>query len=169
MVLKRYGVLGILFAVDPRDNKTKFLILHHKKNWAGWELPKGGIEENESEIEALGREVREETGLSKIEVLKRFDTLLVYWDRSRRIQNEHSVFLVRANFVEPVTFEYNTTSEHDGFQWVLPEEALKKLRFADTQRLIRLALEEIAKLDGLKPVSAKPDSMKTDSLGPAPS
>ena len=46
-----------------------FLILHRTKNWSGWELSKGGLKDNETEIKCLKREIREETGTRKFEII----------------------------------------------------------------------------------------------------
>ena len=47
---RRKGVLGIIFR--KTDKGTKFLILHRRLYWKGWEFAKGGIE-NESAEEAV--------------------------------------------------------------------------------------------------------------------
>ncbi len=145
MVLKRFGVLAILFMESKEASQgTRFLILHRKLNWSGWELLKGGIEVNESEETALRREIFEESGLKKITVLKRLDTNMVYWDRNHKIQNELSVFLVKADPSETVSFSNNVVEEHDAFEWVSGSDAIKKLKFSDTKRLIRFAIEELS-------------------------
>ena len=43
------------------DNKVTYLLLKRKLHWKGWEFPKGGIK-NESIINAIKRELKEETG-----------------------------------------------------------------------------------------------------------
>ncbi len=147
MLLKRLGVLGILFSKDPKTSQTRFLILHRTLNWTGWELLKGGIEEGESETDALRREIFEEAGLRKIEILKKLDTQLVYWDSLRHAQNELSIFLVKADLNEPISFAHNVINEHDAFEWVTAEETQKKLKFSDTRELVRIAVGELSKLN----------------------
>jgi len=143
MVLKRFGVLGIIFKTAADFKEPQFLILHRKLNWSGWELLKGGIEEGESEDTALRREIFEESGLRDIEIIKHLDTSMIYWDRARKIQNELSIFLVKADSNAVVSFLNNTAEEHDGFEWVSAAEAIKRLKFSDTKRLIRFAVEEL--------------------------
>jgi 8-oxo-dGTP pyrophosphatase MutT (NUDIX family) len=147
MVLKRFGVLAILFRFDPVTATPLFLVMHRKLNWSGWELLKGGIEQGESEETALKREVFEESGMKKIGIIKHLDTNMVYWDATHKIENELSVYLVRADPSESVSFLNNVVQEHDDFAWVPGPEAIRKLKFSDTKRLIRLAMQEIERLD----------------------
>lgn len=55
-VIKRYACRGIIF---ENDN----LIMIHSEKYNEYKLPGGGVEENESLIDCLVREVREETGI----------------------------------------------------------------------------------------------------------
>lgn len=48
--------------VFKRDTDLKFLLLKHN-NGGHWGLPKGHVEENETEHETAIREIKEETGL----------------------------------------------------------------------------------------------------------
>jgi putative (di)nucleoside polyphosphate hydrolase len=50
----------------------KFLILKtHGEKESYWDIPKGGVEEGESLVHALKRELKEETGIGKLEKIKR--------------------------------------------------------------------------------------------------
>ncbi|MFA7367413.1 MAG: NUDIX domain-containing protein [Bacilli bacterium] len=55
-VIKRYACRAIIFEDDK-------LIMIHSKKYNEYKLPGGGVEENESLIDCLVREVKEETGL----------------------------------------------------------------------------------------------------------
>jgi 8-oxo-dGTP pyrophosphatase MutT (NUDIX family) len=57
------------FILRSRNNKPEILIFEHPK--AGLQLPAGTVELNEKPEEALFREVEEETGLKKIEIVKK--------------------------------------------------------------------------------------------------
>jgi putative (di)nucleoside polyphosphate hydrolase len=43
-----------------------------------WDFPKGGVQAGETEIEALLRELREETGSQQYRILKQFDEKIVF-------------------------------------------------------------------------------------------
>ncbi|MEI7962151.1 MAG: NUDIX hydrolase, partial [archaeon] len=47
----------------------KFLLLHRVLHWKGWEFPKGGVITGESSADALKRELLEETGIPKYQLI----------------------------------------------------------------------------------------------------
>lgn len=51
---------GVCAIITDRENRV---LLEHRKDFDGWGLPGGSCELGESVMEALSREVREETGL----------------------------------------------------------------------------------------------------------
>src|SRR5438105_11293805 len=53
----RIGVFALIF------NNQKQILLGHRRDIDWWNLPGGGMEAGETVEEAVGREVREETGL----------------------------------------------------------------------------------------------------------
>ncbi|MEU1375528.1 NUDIX domain-containing protein [Streptomyces triculaminicus] len=94
------------------DPHGRVLLLHRPAgDYLGglWELPSGGVEPGESLIEALRREVAEETGLTVTEVgnyLGHFDYLSGSGRRTRQY-----------NFTTTVTGQTVQLSEHDAHQW----------------------------------------------------
>src|SRR3990167_3955727 len=109
----RRGVVGIIF-----DKNKRLLILHRKLNWSGWELPKGGVEENENEEEALHREIGEETGL-KVEIVSKLSYEISYVSDG---EVKQKVFLARCK-----EGAVKLSGEHDNFVWVDFEKAMKLL------------------------------------------
>jgi 8-oxo-dGTP pyrophosphatase MutT (NUDIX family) len=58
-----------------------------------WDLPKGKIEENETDIDAARREIEEECGISGIEITKKLtDTYHVYTDKDNMRIIKHTVW-----------------------------------------------------------------------------
>ena len=46
-----------------------------------WQMPQGGIDENENFLEAAKRELKEETGIKTVKFIKSFDDLIESRDR----------------------------------------------------------------------------------------
>lgn len=106
----------VVGAVIP-DACGSVLLLHRRaEDYMGglWELPSGGVEEGESLIEALHREVDEETGLhldSVAEYLGHFDYLSGSGSKTRQF-----------NFTVTAAGEKVTLTEHDAHLWAGPVE-----------------------------------------------
>lgn len=63
---KHFVVSSFIFYYDHYTYKV--LVLHHKK-LDKWVVPGGHIEDNENPIQAIAREIREETGISEFELI----------------------------------------------------------------------------------------------------
>src|SRR3989344_1485325 len=102
-----------------------YLLLKAKKDY--WQNPQGGINEGESEIEALVREVREETGIS-IDGVSNWirDSLEYQTERKGVLINSNVVsYAVRVDSSKKV--KLSEEEGHTEYRWVNYEEALKLL------------------------------------------
>lgn len=99
-----------------------------------WEFPKGGIDPDESEVEAALREVREETGLN-VRLRDGFRRETTYFYRRHRdgalVKKQVVYFLGEAT-----TREVRLSSEHTDKAWLPFEEAHSRLRHDSTRRLL---------------------------------
>lgn len=96
-VYRRPSVRGIIF----RDNKIA-LVYSEKEHY--YKFPGGGINDNEDKINALIREVREETGMIVIpESVREFGSVL---RRQKSLASENTIF-------EQENFYYFCETEHD--------------------------------------------------------
>jgi 8-oxo-dGTP pyrophosphatase MutT (NUDIX family) len=112
------------------------LLIHDK--YGRWTLPKGHLEDGESEQVAAVREVLEETGLSG--QLGAQITRIVYSVRSKRGLDrikQVAFFLMRADSSEarPQTQEGICLAE-----WIKPEEALTRIGYAQVRDVLARAL-----------------------------
>lgn len=66
--MKRGNYRPAVFILTYRKEKGKvlYLLLKRKLHWKGWEFPKGGIEKKETPMQAVIRELKEETNLSPL-------------------------------------------------------------------------------------------------------
>lgn len=125
---------------DDRPDGQRWVLLIARRNAAGhiqWTLPKGGIEDGESNEQAALREVREETGHGAL-IVTLIDTI-DYWfvwrpDRVRYHKFVHYYFMWWDG-QEPG--DRDDEAEH--VEWVPSEIALLRLAHRNERRLVDLA------------------------------
>jgi putative (di)nucleoside polyphosphate hydrolase len=80
----RAGVGAVLM-----DNYGNVLAVERRKNPGAWQLPQGGLEHNETPLDAVRREIREETGLlaEHLSLVGQYPEPLAY-ELPREFQNE---------------------------------------------------------------------------------
>jgi len=119
------------------EHDGKILILHrqnHKPQGNTWGLPAGKIDDNEDKIEAMLREIFEETGykidLSNLEYL---DKVYVKYPEYSFI---YHMFRLVINS-EPL-IKINP-EEHQDFKWVSPNEALSLELIQDLDECLKIS------------------------------
>ncbi|MBU4204837.1 NUDIX domain-containing protein [Patescibacteria group bacterium] len=131
-------------------NQIYYLLLHYpsgsRKSKNYWDFPKGHIENNESEIETVKREVEEETGLKDIKIIDGFKEYIKYFFKDtynfkNKEKNKASWIFKMVTFylTETKTKEIKISFEHQGFKWLLYEEALKQLTFKNAKEILKKA------------------------------
>ena len=119
---KNHG--GLVLLVRKRDRRVRRF---------HWRLLKGGIDEGETKVEALRREIFEETGLQNIKIL---DQVHNYEFEFKGICHRISSFLVNADSSEPVKLQESELSDYVWTEagnakqllyWYNEREALRKL------------------------------------------
>lgn len=125
----------------------RFLLLHRSLNWSGWEYPKGGLNEGEDPQSAIGRELFEETGIKKFDLVAKVCET-EFFDRVRKVPSRTTNYLVRVSSNSKVSFEHQAILEngekeveHDGFKWFFPNEAVARLTHKDTKESMKKAIE----------------------------
>jgi len=135
----RNEVQGVIFD----QNRGKLVLLVRKRDRRvrrlHWRLLKGGIDQGETKIEALEREILEETGLKNIMIL---DQVHNYEFIFRGMRHRVSSFLVRADSTEPVKLQ---ESELSDYVWATPEDA-KGLLFWHNEREALRKLGQLSEL-----------------------
>ncbi len=120
-------------AVVYNPKIKKYLLLHYPIGH--WDFPKGHVEENEDEIQACLREVKEETGLD-IETLFGFRDEIKYYFRDKgELVEKRVAYFIGITENEDVKLSY----EHDDYRWLDYEDSLKYLKFETSKKILREA------------------------------
>jgi 8-oxo-dGTP pyrophosphatase MutT (NUDIX family) len=135
--LYRKSVFVVVYKLEK--NKPTYLLLKRKLHWRGWEFPKGGIDKGESALQAVKREVKEETG-QKIIKIKRYNIRGKYPypkfldDRPNNYGQSYELFSVES-LGEKVSLDKH---EHSGFLWLPLKKAIKKLTWPDQKKCLKI-------------------------------
>lgn len=102
-----------------------------------WDFPKGHPNKNERKEDALLREVMEETGL-KVSILRGFKDEVTYFFRQKGdLVKKTVVFFVSIAKSKDVKI----SSEHYGFRWLTPKEALMVIKHPSSKKILEAAAE----------------------------
>ncbi len=116
----------------------RFLLLDYGRHW---DFAKGHVNKGESDFDAAVRELREETGITRVTVVPGFQQEIVYFFRSGR----HGVIRKTVVFflAEVANTEVILSEEHVGFEFLTFEQAVKRATFAAGKQLLRAAHEHL--------------------------
>ena len=132
---EKHGVTGVIFA--EKNNERFFLVLHRVLNWSGWEFVKGGMDEGETPLQAVLREIKEEAGLSKVSVVSMLPEKFSW--TSNNTKYVYVPFILRADLDEPVSLVQEVV-EHDAYKWLPEKEVEFYLTHIDNKNIFHEAL-----------------------------
>ena len=117
-----------------KDNPREFLLLHYVKNH--WDFTKGHIEKGENEIKAALRELKEETGIDKINIMPFFSEVSEYYFKDETKLNHKTVVFYIGKISDP---KVTLSNEHIDYAWLPFEQALEKVTYKNSKELIKKA------------------------------
>jgi len=113
------------------DNKREFLLLRYPQGH--WDLVKGHVEGNESELETAKRELEEETGIREIEFIQGFSKTIFYeYEFDNNKHKKEVVFFLAKTLEKKIKLSH----EHHDFVWMSYDEALKKITFDNARSVL---------------------------------
>lgn len=122
------------------DGHVRYAVLRRVKNWEGWELVKGHIDDMDPE-EAVRQEVREETGIEELEEVQELDHDLA-WTYEEDGEEKRAVcrcFLARAPGDALIDVSDNPHDEHSMGHFLNYRDATDILHYDDQRELLEHA------------------------------
>ncbi|MBW2970412.1 NUDIX domain-containing protein [Candidatus Woesearchaeota archaeon] len=117
-------------------NDHKFLLLHYDAGH--WDFPKGHVEKGETDEQTALRELKEETGISEVEILPGFSHGIRYFFRKEgKLVSKDVLFFVARTKIKNVELSF----EHKDFIWLPFQEALDKLTYPTSKEVLKRAEE----------------------------
>lgn len=134
-----------------QGERILYLLLQHIRGH--WAFPKGHIEAGERPIEAARREIKEETGISRIRFTPSYKETINFrfqWPPKSADAESRLKFVV-FYLGEVFTRNVKLSHEHKAFQWVPYDRALSILKHRNTRELLTKAHERIGHRKVLAP------------------
>jgi 8-oxo-dGTP pyrophosphatase MutT (NUDIX family) len=117
-----------------KNDKVGLLLLQYEAGH--WDFVKGNVEPNESEVDTVLRELKEETGIVATQTIDGFRERIQYFYRRQgeTIQKEVVFYLIQAN-----TQKVELSFEHVGYIWLDYAHTLEKLTFKNAKDVLQKA------------------------------
>ncbi len=131
----------IVFRIHPKEG-VQYLLLYHRGTY--WNFSKGHVEPKESEAKTALRELKEETGLSNIKLVKGWRQSTHFFFKEDRkgkkelIRKQFILFLAKAPHtveVRPCS-KYSSNEVINGYAWLDYETASKYLKFKNMKEIL---------------------------------
>ncbi|MFW9904949.1 MAG: NUDIX domain-containing protein, partial [Candidatus Thorarchaeota archaeon] len=134
-------------ALIEHSTSGKIILLHRSPSidFADnqWDDVGGRMRQFETPEETLQREVKEETGLSNVRILKPLD--VSHYFRGDKIADNEMIVITY--WCETSCNKIILSPEHDDYRWVSPEEALLLVKDPPLKRNIQRFIKEKSKID----------------------
>lgn len=136
---------GVVFRRTSRG--PEILLLKHEGG--KWMLPKGTIESGETSEAVALREVKEESGISRVRVVGDLgeERYFFFW-RSEGIYYDKTVHYYLMEFLGGEEPRPQTEEGFVAVEWVPIEEAMSRIKYKETREIVRRARERLGEDQG---------------------
>ena len=126
---------GFILYRKTKDG-IKYLLLYHGSGY--WNFPKGKLEENEKSFLAAVRELHEETGLRRNDLV--FQDYFQTTDRYIYFRDRQRIFkIVTLYLAESRRSDIKVSSEHEGYGWFAYPYSIKILKHQNLRNILKRA------------------------------
>lgn len=133
-LVREYSAGGIVFRKDK--NKIRYLLIKDSNN--KWTIPKGHIEKGEEARVAALREIKEETGLSKLEIARELEATRYFFCREKDlILKTVYLFLIESEEKEKLKPD---KKEIRGAMWFTDKDAVKNVGYNNIKEMLSKAI-----------------------------
>jgi putative (di)nucleoside polyphosphate hydrolase len=132
----RPNVAAIVLSSDY-PFEQKFMIARRKGVRRGWQFPQGGIDEGETPLEALLRELKEEIGTDEVDIIAEYPGWISY-DFPKNTKNsrkypfkgqKQKYFLVRLKPSASIKLDSFITPEFEEYTFIDKDQLFSKITF----------------------------------------
>jgi 8-oxo-dGTP pyrophosphatase MutT (NUDIX family) len=129
---------GFIIFREDKKGKRLYLLLHYPGGHV--DFPKGHIEKGETKYQAAARELREETGITKVDWVEGFKEKLHYfYKHDDKIMSKEVFFFLAQTKQKNITISF----EHQGSFWLPYEEAYQKITYENSKELLKKGEETV--------------------------
>ncbi|MBI2184937.1 MAG: NUDIX domain-containing protein [Thaumarchaeota archaeon] len=112
-------------------DRVEYLLLNYPAGH--WDFPKGNIEKGEDELTTVRREIMEETGIKNIAMEAGFRKVVEYhYRRKEGLVHKKVIFYLAKSPTTKVQLSF----EHQGYSWRPVNEALRKVSYDNSRRIL---------------------------------
>lgn len=115
-----------------------------------WGFPKGHVEKGEDETATILREVKEETGISDLEIFEKFREEIRYFFKNKHDKDKNGnapLVLKRVAYYLGKTGQTKVrlSREHNDHKWLSFEEAYEQLTYKNYKKILKKAENFLSK------------------------
>ncbi|MCF7866246.1 NUDIX domain-containing protein [Candidatus Woesearchaeota archaeon] len=145
-------IATIIYKIENKQIKI-LLLKRIPKKGGFWQYVSGGLEEGETTLECMKREVKEETGIKKY--LKIYEHIYTFQfkEKNKLLKNlnfnsqtymTEIVYAIKVDEKTKIDMTKNIYVEHSEYKWLTPQECFKILKYKNNIDAIKKLIKIIS-------------------------